>query len=212
MKSALPHDTVSGSVSSPPASDTRRPVELGDAQARPLTYAMRVAVGSGRGSNTGPSTPISRARPDTNPPANRRPATAKATTVPLRSVAYDVMPPAPSRARSRRARSSGGSRRCRRRPTSRTRGSATQTLGAGFDVEHPQRVHRVAAASAAQEDHPLPIGRHRHVARLAEREPLRSCVLAGEAVGHEPTVGNRCRRGVMAARGSWRAPRGCRDR
>jgi ATPase subunit of ABC transporter with duplicated ATPase domains len=50
------------------------------------TYATRRAVGSGRGSNTGPVTTSSRARADTRPATNNRPASANAATVPRASV------------------------------------------------------------------------------------------------------------------------------
>jgi hypothetical protein len=64
-----------------------------------------------------------------------------------------------------------------------------QTLVARADVEHPQGVHRIVAGRAAQEHDSLAVGRHRHVARRAEREPLGSGVLAREGVAHGPTVG-----------------------
>ena len=93
---------------------------------------------------------------------------------------------------------------------------------AGVDVEHPQRVHRVAAAGAAQEHDAATVGGDRDGARLAEREPLRARMLPGEGVGHGSTVGKwPGRRGtvtdavqavVTAGRGPSRGPRGCRGR
>ena len=99
---------------------------------------------------------------------------ANAVTVTAASVAKAVMPPACSRTRSRRARSSGGSsfvvtsleqfRRVRHEP-----------FLAGHRVDDPEAVDGVGAVAAAQEHDAPAVGRDGDVARLAERvAPVRA--------------------------------------
>ena len=146
----------------------------------PLTYATRRASGSGCGSNTGPSTASSRAAALSRP-ADEQPAGERERGHGHRSsVANAVMPPAPSRMRSRRARSSGGrssSAVGRRRgassapdrpPAARCRRAATAPTGSS-PGSSPARLRRNTAR--------LAVGRHGDVARLAEREPLGAGVL-----------------------------------
>ena len=51
---------------------------------------------------------------------------------------------------------------------------------AGRDVGTPQVVDRICAAAGSSEDDTGPVGRDGEIARLAEGEPLGSCVLPGK--------------------------------
>ena len=104
---AAPRDRL-GLVGIAAGEEAPAPVELADAQQAAADVGDARASGSGRGSNTGPATGSSRAWPLISPPTNSRPPMANAVTVTSASVAKAVMPPADSRVRSRRARSSGG--------------------------------------------------------------------------------------------------------
>ena len=63
-----------------------------------------------------------------------------------------------------------------------------ESLLARRNVEHPERVDGIVAGAAAEEHDPVAVGRHRHVARLAQREALCAGVLAGERIAHRATI------------------------
>ena len=93
---------------------------------------------------------------------------------------------------------------------------ADQSLLTAGQVEHPQAVHRVVASPAAQEHDPGAIGADGDVARVAQRESLAACVLAGKRVAHRRRVCQtieqprsaleRCDDVPMSARKSRRLP------
>ena len=178
---AAPRDRL-GLVVLAAGQDAPAAVELADAQqpAADVGDALGERIGTGVEHRAGDGQLAGLARH--SPPTNSRPAMAKAVTVTAASVAKAVMPPAPSRARSRRARSSGGSSSSSR-PPSRRLGVGDEALVAGRRVDDPQAVDRVGAAAAAQEHDALAVGRHDDVARLAERVALRAGRLAGVRVG-----------------------------
>ena len=206
MKSALPHDTVRlgrrRGRRRRAAATGRRVHRCAVAGRTRRRHAAR--SGPGRGSNTGPCTSSRRTRPESRPPANSAPPTAKATTVVSASVAYDG-DAARHLAEPLALRPLGVGHRVAAtavvRVTGQRVGVGDEPLLAGVDVEHPQRVDRVAPTGAAQEHDTLAVGAHREVAGLAERESLCARVLAGEGVAHRAilTVG----RSALAPGSTW---------
>ena len=79
-------------------------------------------------------------------------------------------------------------------------GIGDQALLTGRGVDHPQAVDRVGAATAAQEDDPLAVGRHDDVAWLAECEALGPCRLARKGVGLLAHRAANRRRGISRRR------------
>ena len=152
--------------------------------ALPLTYASRVAPGSGRGSKTGPSTTSSRAMPLISPATNNRPASGNATTE--HGLVGGERRRRPTRSRAS-ARAGPSPRRVGRRdrlPSAGRAGSAISRSSVPFDeVDHVEAVDGIVAGAAADEDDALTVGRHDDVARLAEREPPRARVLPRERFG-----------------------------
>src|SRR5438874_1885881 len=103
-----------------------------------FTYAIRVPVGSGRGSTTGPGVGTSATVPRTRSARNSRPASVHAATVADGTIAYEPMPAADSRSRSRRARS----------PAGRSPASASSAAGSATSRSAPVATSKTYSRSA----------------------------------------------------------------
>ncbi len=128
----------------------RRAVELADSQTSSrCTYATRRAVGSGRGSKTGPSTVSSRASageqpPDEQPSAERERDHGDVGVGRVRgdpaSALAGALAPGPLSLRADRWW-------CHRALRASSCADRRRDVPPRVDVEHPQRVHRIAARS-----------------------------------------------------------------